>query len=381
MPSNLVPSLGRLHAAQVIRHLENHEPIANSPQSAAFRTFGIHSARPISCFPMMLARGIPTDVAMSAHRSPDRFGLLRVRSVRKTLHTYTVQDAAIAHAATKRYRIRDALTVASRHTTARIRNVIGALARETLLGQESELKHLTARLHAHPRLRKQSLAAIRTTLKLMWESGDLVIINQPMRWNQERRLVRDAVHSGEAELFNRLCETEAERMLIERYLMAYGPASLRDATWWSGLSNGRVLRAIDQLPNIVRYRDSESGIQVFAISSELDALIHLSHLNRSRPDRLHFLGHEDSLLKAYFETRFRYVGTRDYSATFNSIGEVRPTVVRGGLVVGVWKWCSATNEVKVDVLPSTRTSEKAYQLQKSAVRLAADLAGFVDATD
>jgi hypothetical protein len=53
---------------------------------------------------------------------------------------------------------------------------------------------------------------------------------------------------------------------------------------------------------------------------------------------VHFLAHEDVALKAYAETRTRYLGGVAERAAFNQVGEALPAVVVGGRVVGTWSW-------------------------------------------
>jgi hypothetical protein len=56
------------------------------------------------------------------------------------------------------------------------------------------------------------------------------------------------------------------------------------------------------------------------------------------PSGLHFLAHEDVALKAYFESRRRYLGELPVRRAFNQIGEVLPTVALDGQVIGTWAW-------------------------------------------
>lgn len=67
------------------------------------------------------------------------------------------------------------------------------------------------------------------------------------------------------------------------------------------------------------------------------------------PDTHHggvnFLAHEDVALKAYFETRTRYLGCLPARRAFNQIGEVLPTVLHDGQVIGTWAWGDAGRRV------------------------------------
>nr|WP_246868293.1 winged helix DNA-binding domain-containing protein [Saccharopolyspora sp. ASAGF58] len=50
-------------------------------------------------------------------------------------------------------------------------------------------------------------------------------------------------------------------------------------------------------------------------------------------------------LKAYFETRSRYLGSLPPRQAFNQIGEVLPTIIWDGQVIGTWSWQGATKTV------------------------------------
>jgi hypothetical protein len=52
-----------------------------------------------------------------------------------------------------------------------------------------------------------------------------------------------------------------------------------------------------------------------------------------------FLAHEDTALKAYSQTRARYLGGLSQGRAFNQIGEALPTIIIiiiDGMVAGTW---------------------------------------------
>ncbi len=87
------------------------------------------------------------------------------------------------------------------------------------------------------------------------------------------------------------------------------------------------------------------------------------------PDSHHsgvnFLAHEDVALKAYFETRPRYLGNLPARRAFNRIGEVLPTVLHDGQVIGTWAWDETGRRVTTSLVrgrttPQIRTTAKAH---------------------
>ncbi|GAA3790238.1 hypothetical protein GCM10022226_06400 [Sphaerisporangium flaviroseum] len=85
----------------------------------------------------------------------------------------------------------------------------------------------------------------RLALKLAWERGTLTYLNTAGGWNREVRtfaLTRDVCPG----LDTCLPASVAVEQLMSAYLDRYGPVSIRDATWWSGLSRAAVLAGLDR---------------------------------------------------------------------------------------------------------------------------------------
>lgn len=74
--------------------------------------------------------------------------------------------------------------------------------------------------------------------------------------------------------------------------------------------------------------------------------------------RYTFLGHEDPILKAYFETRGRYIDKANYPRLYNQIGEARPAIVANGHIVGVWQWDRRVKAVTTNVFPRYRALQR-----------------------
>lgn len=80
---------------------------------------------------------------------------------------------------------------------------------------------------------------------------------------------------------------------------------------------------------------------------------------QARRTGLNLLAHEDVALKAYFETRARYLAGVPAAAAFNQIGEVLPTVLVDGHVHGTWAWnprtlTAATTLARTGTTPALR---------------------------
>ena len=89
-------------------------------------------------------------------------------------------------------------------------------------------------------------------------------------------------------------------------------------------------------------------------------------VSQPRVPALNFLAHEDVALKAYFESRGRYLGRLPPRRAFNQIGEVLPTIIHRGQVIGTWAWDAS----KMAVAYSIMRGYGSLELSKAARRQA-----------
>ena len=81
---------------------------------------------------------------------------------------------------------------------------------------------------------------------------------------------------------------------------------------------------------------------------------------------IRLLAHEDTALKAYYETRSRYLAGLPQRRAFNQIGEVLPTIIIDGTVAGTWSWDSRGKNVAPQVLPGKTTPAVRRQIRLHA---------------
>jgi hypothetical protein len=82
------------------------------------------------------------------------------------------------------------------------------------------------------------------------------------------------------------------------------------------------------------------------------------------------LAHEDPALKAYYETRGRYLAGLPQRRAFNQIGEALPSVTVNGIVAGTWSWDSRSRDIIVRILPGKTTPALRRQVRERAAALA-----------
>lgn len=325
---------------------------------------GLHAARLPSPFATVAARAADQSTPLELFNPAVRSRLVTVRCMRKTLHTLPLDLAAAAHAATLHFRERDALRAIANasHSLAAITAATAAVVE--LLGESGPLFHRTieARLGAAG----IPVMVTRLALKLAWERGTLAYLNQAAGWNREIRVFA-LTASAYPTLDSVLDPHTAVEFLMAAYLDRYGPISIRDATWWSALSRTAVAEALERSGvKLVRlftpWSDSPlyMSTQRFAEFTLADDADYVSGVN--------LLAHEDVALKAYFETRRRYLGDLAQEAAFNQIGEVMPTIAVDGRVVGTWTWDPSAKRVRHRLIPRLLPAARHPEVRAAAAR-------------
>ncbi|WP_370131428.1 DNA glycosylase AlkZ-like family protein [Streptacidiphilus sp. EB103A] len=335
----------------------------DSVESIARASLGLHAARLPSPFATVAARSAGTAVAASLFAPPTRERVMTVRCMRKTLHTLPLDLAAAAHAATRHYRERDALrAVTNAHESlADVEAAMDELA--VLLGAHGPLHHreIERRLAG----RRISTPRGRLALKLAWERGDIAYRNTSEAWNRELRtfaLTKQAYPAANLGLDRH----HATALLVEAYFDRYGPATLADAVWWSALSRTAITDALARSSReVAMVTTAWSDQPQYMFADRLEEF--LTTDPSAHRAGVSLLAHEDVALKAYFETRTRYLGALQPRRAFNQIGEVLPTVVHDGTVIGTWAWEPTGRRVATSLVAGAATAEV-----RRAVRTRAD---------
>ncbi len=166
-----------------------------------------------------------------------------------------------------------------------------------------------------------------------------VICSGPRRGNQfTYALVEERAPRARA-----LRRDEALAELARRYFQSHGPATLRDFTWWSGLT----------------VRDARAGLEAVrpALRPEtIGETTFFSLPSRAQPSpegAAHLLPNYDEYLVAYQDRGtpvFPYAG----SAASRKGGAFVHHLILGGRLVGGWRRTGKSRDVLVEVAPYTR---------------------------
>lgn len=336
-----------------------------SVEQVADLALGLHSARLPSPFQTVAARVDDPDQVVRLLTPRARRDLVTVRCMRKTLHTLPVPVAAAAHAATRHYRERDALRAL---VNAQIPEQVTLEATADILALLQERGPTGHRDIEQALTEGRGVAVVRGALKLAWERGTLTYANTSPVWNREQRTF-DLAARAYPGLDTGMSAERGRELLLAAYLDRYGPVSMRDATWWSALSRRDVVNAwIRAGVKLVQVVAPSWGPHPMVMSA--DRFTEFTHA-APHGSGVHLLAHEDVALKAYYATRTRYLGPLPELKAFNRIGEVLPTVVVDGQVVGTWVWDRQDLRVRYRLVPGMVPRQVQAQVRAATRRSSA----------
>jgi hypothetical protein len=278
-------------------------------------------------------------------------GLVKLRCMRRTLHIVPAAFAPIPHVATRRLRLGAVAASARRDgiDTARLeaagKTVMTLLADGPLPARDLERRLVTgdSLVTTEGRFPPLALTVARHAVRWMWEAGRITCRNTAASLHREIREFGLAGTAYPGLDLNAADVDVAVRKLVAHYLAAFGPASVSDLLWWSGLTRKEIdpaLAALDR--DLIRIRLAGDPTLLLLPAACEDAL---RGAERLPADHLRLLAFEDPTLKGYFTTRARYVDPAHQTAAFNSIGEVHAAITLAGRVVGTWTWHRAQRTV------------------------------------
>ena len=155
------------------------------------------------------------------------------------------------------------------------------------------------------------------------------------------------------------------KLLVHRYLAAFGPASMADIQTWSGLP--RLRDAIEALKPGLRIYGDEKG-------RELLDLPEMPLPAADAPAPVRFLPEFDNLLLGHSK-RERIIPAEYHAHVFLSGLRVRSTILVDGFVAGAWKIEKTKTSARLAIEPFAPLSSKA---RKSLTDEAEQLVRFVE---
>lgn len=276
--------------------------------------------------------------------------LVKTSSMRQTLHLLPASDYAIYIAALRKSRIEAVQRVMSRFgvtqkDTERLNDLILAVLDGRQLPQR-EINELI-----RPRVSKR----VRAWMENVWSV---------LRLAQAEGLICYGPEMGTQVTYVRVDqwlakqptvdESEAKRILLRRYLAAYGPATSRDFSHWSGISIKETTPVWESLAaelKEVTIEDQKTWIH----SEDHDALFEAE--KRDKPVRL--LPGFDPFLLAH-AGKDHLVEREHYKRVYRNQGWITPVVLWNGRVIGTWSTSRRGKELSVEFEPFEKQSKTVH---------------------
>lgn len=325
---------------------------------------GLHSARIMTPFMTLCSRMNSFDPKLLINKLYLDRELIKLRCMRTTLHIVPIDMASIVHKATIDMRLAECRLFFKRNNISvsylnSFNNLINESLEMPLTADELE-KIILKTINFVDEDLKKVLA--KKLIKYYWETGVLCYINTTDSWEKEERkyaLTQKYYPNMNLDLYD--CE-EAKWLLVLEYIKRFGPATLHDLSWWSGLNISYIRSSLQKYDDSIMKFDVDK-YTFYILKTEYD---NLQSYKRISGDWVSLLAYEDPALKGYFESRLRYVAEDKYNLLFNQIGEVRASILYNGKAVGIWEWDKKIKKIKLNFfsLVPNKIKEQVNNLKK-----------------
>jgi len=161
----------------------------------------------------------------------------------------------------------------------------------------------------------------------------LLIRGKPVSSWRDRRLLYAPFKSYFPDLsLSKYTENEALTLLIERYITSYGPVTIDDIIWWSGITKKKYNSIFTQIEvELMNIRILDLDYEYFIVSKDIDSI----KKSDSQLNSVNLLPLLDPYMMGY-KNRERYVDMKRYDYIFDRSGNATQVILQDGLVIGIW---------------------------------------------
>jgi DNA glycosylase AlkZ-like len=296
----------------------------------------------------------------------ERRSLARVRCMRGTLFVLPLDLLPIAWAATRELVLGPSRKyLAAQGVTARSYERWASLVDELLAGRALSAAQIRLQLGAG------SDVALPAVLNQMCDEGRLLRDRPVAGWRDAHSTYRRLTEALPRVRLDRFEPAQATALLVERYVARYGPVTLDDIVWWTGLGVRGCRAALHELSTqILPVRVPEWDGEHWVLCADLDRIMHAT-----RPS-----GTQVSLLAALdpytmgFRRRARLLDPDRRDFVYDRGGNATSVALIDGRVAGVWDVLTPKGEVRFFPF-NTLTSPVTKQVGTELARMGSFITG------
>jgi hypothetical protein len=270
----------------------------------------------------------------------ERRELVKTTSMRRTLHLLPARDFQMYIAAMRDWSLGQTKNLLARigasaaHVDTMIATVMEALADGPKTQQE-----LLARA------KTSASKGMRRWLQYAWSAMRPAIVDGLVVYGPSRGAAATFVRVDQWLPKQKTMDPDAARVaLATRYLRAFGPATYRDFSKWSGLPTSVTKQVFEALAESLAVVTVD-GERSFLLK---DDLAELADATLERSPKL--LPSFDTFLLAH-QTKDHLVEPRFYKRVYRNQGWLSPVVILGGRIVAVWFVEERAKSFTIDVQP------------------------------
>jgi hypothetical protein len=287
---------------------------------------GLHGTSATGPFLSLLARSISFKRDDLAVEMSKKKSLARIRYVRNTIYILPKEFIPVAYAATSQM---------AEVTAARFSKYLGITPTHYARISNKILKILRGRGLTTREIKQKLRTAtnIAPIVNLMCDKGLLVRSLPREGWKSTQHayyLFKDYYPDLDLSAYD---EKEARKIIIERYLLSFGPVTEKDIAWWTGFPKTLVREILEDLG------DEVSSVEIPEL--EGDYLIHSSEQEslQSFVSPKHPIVNILPCLDPYimgYKDRERYRLPKHDKMIFDRSGNATSTILVDGRVAGIW---------------------------------------------
>ena len=327
---------------------------------------GLHSARIMTPYTTLCSRMHEYKPEMLTSQLYEEKNIIKMRCMRTTLHMVPIDMASILHMATLNLRLAECNLFFKRNNISVefIEDLRGELVEaiyEPLFSHEIEEMILKKMDFMSIELKKECAKKI---LKYFWERGIFCYVNVAENWESEERKYAITKRFYSDINLEQYDAEKAQELLIIEYIKKFGPATIKDLSWWSGLSIKNIRHVLNEhKKNIIEFQIAGFESEFYILASEFQRL---EQYKPCDSEWVTLLAYEDPSLKGYYESRYRYVDEKNYNLLFNQIGEVRASILYNGKAIGIWEWDKKNKHINLHYFsnPSQQIKKKVREMKE-----------------